>query len=80
MAVRKKKQVFQVIVERDEEGFFVAECPSLRACYAQGKTYDEAIENVKDVIVMCLDALKSQGEAVPTSPQIVGIQPVEVAV
>jgi predicted RNase H-like HicB family nuclease len=45
-----KKHVFQVIVEQDEAGYFVAECPALRACYTQGKTYEEAIENIKDVI------------------------------
>lgn len=50
----KRKLTFQVVIEQDEAGFFVAECPSLRACYTQGKTYEEAIANIKDVIAMCL--------------------------
>ena len=53
------KHVFQVIVEQDEAGYFVAECPTLKACYAQGKTYEEVIENIKDVIALCL--LEDQG-------------------
>ena len=76
----KQKQVFHVIVERDESGWYVAECPALHACYTQGKTYEEAIENIRDVISLCLKDLKSQGKPVPISPQIVGIQPVEVSV
>jgi len=50
----KTKHVFQVIVEQDEAGYFVAECPTLKACYTQGKTYEEVIENIKDVIALCL--------------------------
>jgi predicted RNase H-like HicB family nuclease len=80
MPVRKKTQVFQVIVEQDEEGYYVAECPALRACYTQGATYAEAIDNIKDVIALCLKDLKARGAEVPNSPQIIGIQPVEVAV
>lgn len=49
----KTKQVFHVIVERDEEGYYVAECPAPRACYTQGETYEEAIENIKDVTALC---------------------------
>jgi len=51
----KHKHVFQVIVEQDETGFYVAECPALKACYTQGKTYEEVMENIKDVIAMCLE-------------------------
>jgi predicted RNase H-like HicB family nuclease len=51
-----KKQVFNVIVERDEADYYVAECPALRACYTQGKTYAEVIANIKDVIALCLKA------------------------
>jgi predicted RNase H-like HicB family nuclease len=49
------KRVYQVIIEQDEDGFFVAECPALRACYTQGRTYEEVMENIRDVISMCLE-------------------------
>ena len=39
---------FRVIIEEDEDGIFVAECPSLPGCISQGKTRAEALENIKD--------------------------------
>jgi predicted RNase H-like HicB family nuclease len=75
-----KKHVFQVIVEQDEEGWFVAECPALKACYTQGKTYEEAITNIRDVIVTCLDDLKEKGQEVPRQPEIIGVKRIEIAV
>jgi predicted RNase H-like HicB family nuclease len=74
-----KKRIFQVIVEQDEAGYFVAECPALRACYTQGKTYEEVMENIKDVIAMCLEDLKRRRQPVPRQAQIIGVTRVEVA-
>jgi predicted RNase H-like HicB family nuclease len=54
----KRKHVLQVIVEQDEAGYYVAECPALRACYTQGKTYEEVMENIRDVIAMWLEDSK----------------------
>lgn len=48
----KRKHFFQIVIEQDEAGYYVAECPALRACYTQGKTYEEVLENIKDVIEM----------------------------
>lgn len=61
--MKRGKHSFQIIVEQDEAGMFVAECPELKACYSQGKTYEEAIENVKDVIALC----RRNGESVSGS-------------
>jgi predicted RNase H-like HicB family nuclease len=74
----KKKHVFQVVVEEDEAGYFVAECPALRACYTQGKTYEEVVENIKDVIALCLADLKEKGKKIPPQPEIIGVRRVEV--
>jgi predicted RNase H-like HicB family nuclease len=75
-----KKHVFQIIVEQDEAGYFVAECPALRSCYTQGKTYEEVIRNIKDVILLCLDDLKARKQEIPSQPEIIGVQRVEVLV
>ena len=75
-----KKHVFQVIVEQDEAGYFVAECPALRACYTQGRTYEEAMENIKDVIALCLEDLKSRKQRIPVQPEIIGVRRLEIAV
>ncbi len=76
----RTKHVFQVIVEQDEAGYFVAECPALRACYTQGKTYEEVIENIKDVIALCLEELKAKRKKIPRQAEIIGVRRVEVAV
>ena len=44
-----------VFVEKDEDGFFVVECPFLKGCYTQGKTVDEAFKNIHEVIGVCLE-------------------------
>jgi len=51
---------FYVITERDEDGYYVGEVPQLRACYSQGKTLDELMANMREVIELCLE---EQGEA-----------------
>jgi len=42
--------VFNVTVDRDEDGVWIVECPSIPGCVSQGKTKEEALENVKDAI------------------------------
>jgi len=74
----KRKHVFQVIVEQDEAGYYVAECPGLKACYTQGKTYEQVIENIKDVIALCLADLKTKRKSVPKQAEIIGVQRVEI--
>ena len=58
----------------------MAECPALRACYTQGKTYEEAIKNIKDVIALCLEDLKSRRRKIPRQPEIIGVKRLEIAV
>ncbi|HEX4071547.1 MAG TPA: type II toxin-antitoxin system HicB family antitoxin [Planctomycetaceae bacterium] len=77
---KKSVHTFQVIIEQDEAGWYVAECPALKACYTQGKTYEEAIANIKDVLAMCLEELKANGQPVPEQPEIISVRRVEVTV
>jgi hypothetical protein len=44
-----EKHLFEVVVEKDADGYF-AYCPSLQGCYTQGRTYEEALENIRDAI------------------------------
>jgi predicted RNase H-like HicB family nuclease len=74
----KQKHMFQVIIEQDEAGYYVAECPALRACYTQGKTYKEVINNIKDVIILCLEEFKAKRKKILKQPEIIGVQRVEV--
>lgn len=44
-----------ILYEKDEDGYFIASCPDLEGCYTQGKTLQEATENIKEVIDLCLE-------------------------
>ena len=55
----------QVILYRDEDGFWVAEVPSLPGCNSQGKTREEALANIRDAIEGYIEALKQDGLPVP---------------
>lgn len=46
---------FYVVIEKDEDGFFVGEVSALKGCYAQGRNVDELMRNMRDVIAMCLE-------------------------
>ena len=46
---------FPIIVEKDEDNFYVVECPLFDGCYTQGETLDEALHNIKEVISLCLE-------------------------
>lgn len=50
-----KNKKFPVIVEKDEDGFYVVQCPMFIGCYTQGKTLDEALKNIREVIELCLE-------------------------
>jgi predicted RNase H-like HicB family nuclease len=53
--ITAKDKKFPVFVEKDEDGFYVVECPVFRGCYSGGKTLDEALANIREVIELCLD-------------------------
>jgi len=57
-----KKLNFTVLIEEDKDaGGYVATVPSLRGCFTQGETLDELMENVKEVIELCLEDLAKVG-------------------
>jgi len=64
---------FIVTIDRDEDGMFVVECPSIPGCVSQGKTEQEAIENIKDAIKQCLEVRAERG-----MPLTVSMREVEV--
>jgi predicted RNase H-like HicB family nuclease len=68
-----KNKEFYVVIERDEDGIYVGEVPQLKACYSQGETIDELMENIREVIEMCIEELE---ESPPI--EFIGIQKVVV--
>lgn len=78
------KQQFKVLVERDEDGYFVASVPALPGCVTQSKTMQELSEKVKDAIQLCLDVSKvsakyrSRIKQFAYEPTFVGMEVVSV--
>ena len=62
---KKGERMRQVVVYPGEDGYWVAECPSLSGCVSQGKTKQEAIVNVKEAIEGYVASLKEDGLQVP---------------
>jgi predicted RNase H-like HicB family nuclease len=70
------KREFAVVIERDEEGYFVADVPALKGCHTQAKSLDALMERTKEAIALCLEARKKER----SKPHLVGVQTVEVTV
>ena len=67
------KREFYVVIERDEDGMFVGEITSLRGCYAQGRTIEELMTNMREVLALCLQDADPQARA-----EFIGVQKVVV--
>jgi predicted RNase H-like HicB family nuclease len=68
------KKDFNVIIEKDSEGYFVAFVPPLKGCHTQAKSLDELIDRIKEAIELCLEAQTEITEI----PDFVGVQRVSV--
>lgn len=55
----------QVIMYKDEDGYWIVECPSLKGCVSQGKTLIEALSNIKEALVGYIAALEEDSLPVP---------------
>ena len=69
------ERVFDVVIERDEEGFYVASVPELHGCHTQAQSLDVLMERIREAIELCLEV---QGEPA-TKLEFVGVQRVVVA-
>ncbi|MDE1863573.1 MAG: type II toxin-antitoxin system HicB family antitoxin [Thaumarchaeota archaeon] len=56
---------YRIIIQQDEDGVFIAKCPSLPGCISQGKTREEVLTNIKDAISGYLLSLKKHNEPLP---------------
>ncbi len=61
---------FNIIIEQDEAGFYVASVPELRGCHTQAKTLDTLMERIREAIELCLEVQEIQD----SSSRFVGIQ------
>ena len=65
---------FNVVIEKDEDGFFVASVPALRGCHTQAKSLDVLMKRIREAIVLCLETEE------PVRNEFVGVQRVAVTI
>jgi predicted RNase H-like HicB family nuclease len=53
------KREFTVVIERDEDGYFIGTVPQLKGCHTQAKSLDELMERIKEATLLCLEATSS---------------------
>ena len=70
----KPKRKFTVVIERDEDGYYVASVPALRGCHTQAKNLDTLMKRVREVIELCLEDQDGGGGSV----ELVGVQQITV--
>lgn len=64
---------FSVLIEKDEDGYYIATVPSLKSCYTQAKTLEELYPRIKEVVELCLEE-----EPEPPAMEFVALQRIEV--
>jgi predicted RNase H-like HicB family nuclease len=74
IATSGRRTEFDVVIERDEDGYYVASVPALRGCHTQAKSLDALMKRVQEAIALCLEVEE------PVTSQFVGVQRVTVAV
>lgn len=69
------KRDFNVIIERDSEGFYVASVPALPGCHTQARSLDDLMQRIREAIELCLEVQGEETEAL----EFVGVQKVSLA-
>lgn len=75
LIMEKKVNNFTVLIEQDEDGWYVAFVPDIQGCHTQGKTIQEVLDRIKEAIELCLEA--NSEEIKPM--KFIGIQQVEIS-
>ncbi len=70
------KKEFSIIIEQDNDGFFVASVPELRGCHTQAKSLDVLMKRIREAIELCLEVEEMEAN----SPRFIGIQRMTVEV
>jgi len=77
IVVGRRFMKFAITLEQDEDGYIVVSCPALPGCHSQGKTKEEAIDNIREAIRGYIVSMRKHGEPIPS---ITEVEEVEVAV
>jgi predicted RNase H-like HicB family nuclease len=66
-----------ILVEQDEEDFYIVSCPVFKGCHSYGSTIDEALNNIKEVIDICIEEEKEKASEIN---RFVGFREMQVTV
>jgi predicted RNase H-like HicB family nuclease len=66
---------FPVVIEQDEDEVYIVSCPVFKGCHSYGKTIDEALGNLKEVIEMCVE---EEGEKYSVQNRFVGFRELQI--
>jgi len=70
----KHQRKFTVVIERDEEGYYVGTVPTLRGCHTQAKTLDTLLKRMREAVVLCLESEDSASRSL----ELVGVQQISI--
>jgi predicted RNase H-like HicB family nuclease len=68
---------YTIVIRKAPDGFYIASCPLIPEAHAQGKSYEECLENIQEVLELCVEYRKEHGEEIPDE---VGMNRVTLAV
>ena len=66
---------YTIVIEKDEDGYYVGSVPALPGCHSQGRSIDQLLERMQEAIALCLEV---NGEDSPSPLELVGIQRIAV--
>lgn len=78
LTTKINNRILPVIIEKDEDGFYVVECHLFSGCYTQGKTVDEALKNIKEAINLCLKDKENASILKSYKPQEISLHTITV--
>jgi predicted RNase H-like HicB family nuclease len=71
-----RKQHFPVIIEQDEDGYYIITCPSFKGCHSYGETIAEAVKNITEAIELCIE----DGNIEDETNTFIGMRDIEVEI
>ena len=69
------KREFTVVIEKDEDGYFVGTVPVLKGCHTQARSLDELMERMKEAVLLCLEV---EGKSTEGELEFIGVQRIAV--
>jgi len=78
ITTKSKLYSLPIYIEKDEDGFYVVECPIFSGCYTQGKTLDEALKNIEEVIELVLEEEENKETLKNYQSEFVGFHSVKM--